>query len=265
MRWSNRQFKLIACDVDGTLVPEGIHDLDPRFYEILEKSKERNILFCFASGRQYDDLVALAPEFEENLTYIAANGCVIVDQKELLLEIELTDPLPKEICLEIKQFENADYHISTADDIYANPRDPQVRNILDKDFPGSVIFIDNLDEIDQIENTIVKVALHSLTGVDPFINHFNNKWGKICNIAKAGFSWLDFTNGDKGTALQHLCKIKNISIEDTMVFGDNTNDISMFNVAGHSSVMSTSHPDVQRHADQIVKDPYEYLLDYLSN
>ena len=265
MKSNNQQYKLIACDVDGTLVPEGVHDLDPRFYEIVQKAQEQDIILCFASGRQYDDLVALAPEYEDELVYIAANGSVLVEQKEVVKAIELTEPEPKEICLEIKKFSAADYHISTADDIYANPRDPEIRTILTEIYPGSVIFIDNVDQIDKIEDPIIKVALHSSSGVDPYVEHFSNKWGDVCHVAKAGFSWLDFTNSDKGTALKEYCKLKDIPLSETMVFGDNTNDISMFNAASLAGVMSTSDPQVQAHADLIVEDPYQYILDYLNN
>lgn len=42
--------KLVASDIDGTLVPEGTTSLDPEFYEIIRKLKKKGILFAGASG-----------------------------------------------------------------------------------------------------------------------------------------------------------------------------------------------------------------------
>ena len=37
--------KLVASDIDGTLVPEGTTSINPEFYEIIRKLKEKGILF----------------------------------------------------------------------------------------------------------------------------------------------------------------------------------------------------------------------------
>lgn len=51
--------KLVASDIDGTLVPEGTTSINPEFYEIIRKLKEKGILFVGASGRQYSSMRAL--------------------------------------------------------------------------------------------------------------------------------------------------------------------------------------------------------------
>ena len=42
--------KLIASDVDGTLLPEGTADLNPELYDVILKLKEKGIVFVAASG-----------------------------------------------------------------------------------------------------------------------------------------------------------------------------------------------------------------------
>ena len=44
--------KLIASDVDGTLLPEGTADLNAELYDVILKLKEKGIVFAAASGRQ---------------------------------------------------------------------------------------------------------------------------------------------------------------------------------------------------------------------
>ena len=38
--------KLVASDIDGTLVPEGTTSIDPEFYEIILKLKKKRNPFC---------------------------------------------------------------------------------------------------------------------------------------------------------------------------------------------------------------------------
>ena len=62
--------KLVASDIDGTLVPEGTTSINPEFYEIIRKLKEKGILFVGASGRQYSSMRALLdPVFDDIILF----------------------------------------------------------------------------------------------------------------------------------------------------------------------------------------------------
>ena len=45
--------KLIACDMDGTLL-DSAKRLPAELPEVIAKLKEKGVLFCVASGRQYE-------------------------------------------------------------------------------------------------------------------------------------------------------------------------------------------------------------------
>ena len=51
--------KLIASDIDGTLLQEGSDRLDPEFYTVIPELKKRGILFAAASGRGYASISRL--------------------------------------------------------------------------------------------------------------------------------------------------------------------------------------------------------------
>ena len=38
--------KLIASDIDGTLVKEGSHEISPEYFEVIEELKDVGIRFC---------------------------------------------------------------------------------------------------------------------------------------------------------------------------------------------------------------------------
>ena len=49
--------KLIASDLDGTLLKEGTMDINPEIYEIIRKLKAKGIVFAAVSGREYDSII----------------------------------------------------------------------------------------------------------------------------------------------------------------------------------------------------------------
>ena len=40
--------KLVASDVDGTLVPDGTFEINPEIYDVIKALKEKNITFVAA-------------------------------------------------------------------------------------------------------------------------------------------------------------------------------------------------------------------------
>ena len=45
--------KLIASDLDGTLLQNGAHDVNPIVFDQIRTLKEHGIMFAAASGRKY--------------------------------------------------------------------------------------------------------------------------------------------------------------------------------------------------------------------
>ena len=72
--------KLVASDIDGTLVPEGTTSINPEFYEIIRKLKEKGILFVGASGRQYSSMRALLDPVFDDIIFISGNGTNILQK-----------------------------------------------------------------------------------------------------------------------------------------------------------------------------------------
>ena len=58
--------KLIASDIDGTLIPDSTPDLYPEIEEEIRSLVRRGVLFCAASGRQ---LTSIRNVFRNCLLY----------------------------------------------------------------------------------------------------------------------------------------------------------------------------------------------------
>ncbi len=69
--------RLIACDMDGTLLDDddAIHD---DFWPLIDALHERGVVFCPASGRQYYNLLERFEPIADEVVFIAENGTYVV-------------------------------------------------------------------------------------------------------------------------------------------------------------------------------------------
>ena len=74
--------KLIASDIDGTLVPDGTHEIDVRMYDVIKRLKEHGIIYVGASGRQFASMAKLFQPVKEDIYYITDNGAILRDAGE---------------------------------------------------------------------------------------------------------------------------------------------------------------------------------------
>ena len=74
--------KLIASDLDGTLLKNGAQELPPDIFPIIRELRQKGIRFVAASGRQYYNLRLLFKPVRDEIFYIAENGslCICNDQ-----------------------------------------------------------------------------------------------------------------------------------------------------------------------------------------
>ena len=76
--------KLIASDLDGTLLQGGAQSLDPAVFDQIRVLKQHGIHFAAASGRQYVNLRRLFEPVQDEISYIAENGSLCIHNGETL-------------------------------------------------------------------------------------------------------------------------------------------------------------------------------------
>ena len=69
--------KLVASDLDGTLLLNGAQSVEDSMFETIGKLLDRGILFAPASGRQMTSLKRLFAPVAEELVYISENGALV--------------------------------------------------------------------------------------------------------------------------------------------------------------------------------------------
>ena len=65
--------------------------------------------------------------------------------------------------------------------------------------------------------------------------------------------FLDITcrGTSKGNAIKNLCKYLKIDLKDSVAIGDSYNDVTMFEIVGHSVAMGNASEDIKKIVDEV--------------
>ena len=256
--------RLIASDLDGTLLPEACQELSPRTRSLIAQILEKGIHFVVASGREYKNELLIFEGLEDKISFIAQNGSLCVHEGKVISQTVMAPELVHKIVSELEKNDRFEPILSASDSYYTTPANTKFIQMFSDAMPVHV-----LENLHQVDVPIMKVALSNTTGepelVIPYLEHLREVFGDEVKIVTSGSEWIDFLapGATKGIALQKLTALLGIQPEECIAFGDQQNDIEMLKFAGTSYAMKTCAPGVAEHADatiDCVEDVLEALL-----
>ena len=80
--------KLIACDLDGTLLHPGEREPRSEAFELIDELHRRGIVFMPASGRQCASLRYLFAPVADELAYVCENGALVMSEGRAVVNID---------------------------------------------------------------------------------------------------------------------------------------------------------------------------------
>lgn len=243
--------RLIVSDIDGTLVSDGSHAINPRFFDVIQELKKKGILFAAASGRQYPSIRRLFKPVEDNIIFIAENGAYVVCRDTEMATTPMQREMAERIVRQMRQLPHCSFTLSGKNATYIESKDEEFIDFLVNGYKNKIEIVDDVLKVD---TPILKLALYNKSGIYEDAEILTKQWQDKAKVVIAGSMWLDFMDlsVDKGHALKSIQHITGISKEETICFGDNSNDIGMFHQSGHSYAVGTAKPEVQKEADEVI-------------
>ncbi|MBS6395801.1 MAG: Cof-type HAD-IIB family hydrolase [Clostridiales bacterium] len=256
--------RLIASDLDGTLIPEGTQEIEPGFMEVLEELLDRGYLFCAASGRQYANMQRIFEGFRDRMVFVCENGALAMENGEQKYILEIPRDRVNAIAEDILSFPETEICLSGVKACYIQPRTEWFEHQLFHVLKNKCEIFETLDEID---DTIVKIAayIHDFSENGKRIQTIlNEKYGEYAKFVMGGNDWLDMivNHSGKGLALEAILEQKGLKTNEIMVFGDNQNDISMLELTPNSYAMAHAAEDVKKHAGHTCVSVTETLREF---
>lgn len=242
--------KLIASDIDGTLLKEGTDRINPRYYEVIQKLKEQGILFAAASGRTYASIERLFAPIANDIIFIAENGSNVICRGYQMDSTLLNRRDAEDLAAYIRGRKGCCLTASTVGPIYVESRDEGFLDLMVNGYHNDIRIVDDVLKEDI---KIIKMSIYKEEGVRDIAEEVISLWKDRFRVAVAGEPWIDFMDwqADKGHALRKIQTTMNIQEEETMVFGDNFNDLGMLKAAKESYAVASAHPDVKKAARHI--------------
>ena len=244
--------KLIASDVDGTLVPDGSGTLNPEYYTVIRALHEKGILFVAASGRQYAGLKRLFYEVKDDIAFISESGAVVWKQDVPQVIAPIPYAYIREIAKDLALMPGADLMVGTPTYSYCLHRDSQLYQWLRKGYQFDIKALDGKPF--PVDDVYVKASIYYPEHVEEITRDYVQKWQDKLHLCLAGDMWLDgvMPQVNKGAALEVIQKDLGISREETWVFGDNMNDLELLSHSGTAFAVETARSEVQAVADHII-------------
>ncbi len=233
------RIKLVACDVDGTLVDSGKR-LPPGFPEAVRKLRARGVRFVIASGRQYYNVLKTFDVVKDDIDILSDNGAMLLDRDGAYFTSPLAADDVSAVCAAVASLPTVSVLLAGVRAAYMRAATPFCTGEVVRYYERLVIAPDAFRLAK--EDVVCKIALFDdessaknlVPALAPFADHLTP--------SLSGDHWLDIMNLgiDKGSGLRILLDRFGVKPEECMAFGDYDNDIEMLRACGESYAMANA-------------------------
>ncbi len=221
--------KIIFSDLDGTLLHRGETCINKNIKNSIYKILESGNMFSVASGRNYIELRNFFREFADDIFFVCNDGSLAVYKEQTIYSV----PMDKSMFNDFREYTAHGKYVT----YIKSENRLNIRNAMNQ-YQSHVMMIDSIGDIN---DDIYKISDIDKTVPCPlpvvYQNHAMNEY-----IADGA---------DKGQAIEYIISILGIPPEYAYAFGDNFNDIGMFNICGTSYASVFAKPDIKKMADKI--------------
>ena len=251
--------RVIATDMDGTLLdPKGQLDL-PRLEKILDKLDQRGIRFVIATGNEIHRMRQLLGHIAERVVLVVANGARIFENNELIQAQTWDDAMVDKALGHFKGRECQDQFVVTAMN-GGFVKEGTVFTELDKFMTPEMIekLYQRMNFVDEFDSSLFGGVLKMSMVVgeerlDSVLQEINDLFDGHVRAVSSGYGCIDILQDGihKAWGLVELLKRWNLKPEQIMAFGDSENDIEMLELAGISYAMENAEEAVKRVATKV--------------
>ena len=251
--------RVIATDMDGTLLdPKGQLDL-PRLEKILDKLDQCDIRFVIATGNEIHRMRQLLGHLADRVVLVVANGARIFENNELIQAQTWDDVMVDRALAHFKGRECQDQFVVTAMN-GGFVKEGTVFTELDKFMTPEMIekLYQRMNFVDEFDSSLFGGVLKMSMVVgeerlDSVLQEVNDLFDGRVRAVSSGYGCIDILQDGihKAWGLVELLKRWNLKPEQIMAFGDSENDIEMLELAGISYAMENAEEAVKRVATKV--------------
>ncbi len=254
--------KLIASDLDGTLLQNGSSGVPEEFIHTIRELKKRGILFAAASGRQYYNLRHLFREVQDDIAYICENGALTIYRGEIIKRVEIPQDTATRIIRRLEAESGTEVLVSGTYTCYIHPKESLFEEYI-KNMGNQYQVAPDLTNIGE---PVIKLALFEKEGTENRNRqaYWQEKFPSPMKVVTSGALWLDFLfpSTHKGVGIKALSSHLGIQKEEILSFGDNYNDVEMFLASGVSVAVENAKEGILELCDYVTPSVNDFVVKY---
>ena len=245
--------KLIMTDIDGTLIPDGTMDINPEYFEVIEKLVEKGIIFVVASGRHMSSVKKVFAPVLDKIWVASQNGNVLTYHGKSRIIKSIPQEWGREMWRQFSKLKGVEGVLDTATEMYCPFEGTSMYKILADEYHFNVTGTGGWNQVPE-EDFSMMTLYHPQSAENICKELVEDKWKGKLEFLTSGKYWVDIVMPEvgKGTALEEICSQLGIAPEETIAFGDNLNDISMIQSAGKGYAVNTAREETKKAADEVI-------------
>lgn len=249
--------KLVACDVDGTLLKCGETEPSERVLSAIVALKEAGKTVAIASGRTYGSLIRLFDSVKENVYFICCDGATTVYNGKVIYtkQIGIGDVLD---LIRREEYDDASIMLCCPERSYVIKGSDEIFEAVKRESADVPEFCARLYDL---KEPVVKIAIYSKNKKARKLQFFP----KSLRVAYSSDEWCEYTSAisNKGLAISDLQTRLYLSKFDTLAIGDGENDVEMLKKAKIAVSANNAHSALSDVAGEHTDDVAEYLFSIL--
>lgn len=251
--------KMIATDMDGTLLDaRGELDL-PRLTAVLDQLEERDIKFVVATGNEIQRMRLLLGDLTERMTLIVANGARIFEKNEMMMGTFWQSDLIADT-LDYFHGRERDVHLVVTSTKGGFVQDgtnfPMINKVMTDEMARH--FYKQMNFMPSLQNHHFEEVLKMSIMVDEakateITQQINKDFSGRLSAVTSGYGAIDIIQEGvhKAWGLRQLMNRWQIGSKEIMAFGDSENDLEMLELASFSYAMANGDEKIKRIASRL--------------
>ena len=265
-------YKLITCDLDGTLIRND-YSLSAENEAAIAQIAAKGVCFVPTTGRAYDQVLATLRNNPHIRFIVCSDGAVIYDKAEnrqikTCLNADQTAAVVNTV-LQYDTFPAFHSNGFSYFDMDKHTHEQHVHCGLNAYYQQyfyhhgtpTANFQSFARQLTEIE--LASVFFHSNADRDACMEKLNRIDGVTAIAPGPHYMEAHSSNAGKGKAVQTLTALLNLQKENVIAMGDSHNDTSMFREAGLALAVGNAPDDVKAMADAVICSNEDHAAPYV--
>lgn len=260
--------KSIALDLDGTLL-NSKKEISKKNMDILREMYEKGIEILIVTGRSYSATKNIIKKLGLPIIAICYNGAKIVDTKteEVIHEEPLSEEIVK-ILIDISREKNIHLNLYQNDEWYVENKFNWQTEYYKKNIGIDAIEIN----FNKFTNLLMTKALfvEERYILEKIEEKIKKEIGDKVHLTYSQEKYLEILNKNinKGKSLEKILKLKGLTLDSCVAFGDANNDKEMIEIVKYGVAMGNADENLKKIAKYITNTNdddgvYEFLVQKL--